>query len=253
MGPDRQGPWYRVAVVALRPPLMLLTRREWRGAEHLPPSGGLVVCTNHISYFDPLPFAHFVHDSGRAPRFLAKSELFAIPAVGQVLRGAGQIPVYRGSRTASAAFRDAVAAVERGECVVVYPEGTVTREPGLWPMTGKTGAARIALSTGAPVIPVAQWGAQDVLAPYSKRLRLFPRKTIHVHAGPPVDLGAFAGQPLTADVLRAATERIMAAITELLEGIRGEPAPAERFDLRAQPGPPASDPGRGGRPVRRSA
>ena len=71
---------------------------------------------------------------------------------------------------------------------MVYPEGTITRDPDLWPMTGKSGAARIALATGCPVIPVGQWGAHQLLAPYSKKPDLFPRKKIIVLAGDPVDL-----------------------------------------------------------------
>lgn len=237
------GFWLRLAATILRPPVMLLTRRDWRGAEHLP-RGGAVLVVNHISYFDPLAFAHFVFDSGISPRFLAKSALFKIFFVGRVLRGAGQIPVYRMTKDASSSFRDAVAAVRAGECVCVYPEGTVTRDPGLWPMTGKTGAARIALTTGAPVTPVAQWGPQELLPPYAKKPDLFPRKTMHLLAGPPVDLSEFEGRELTADLLREATEKIMDAITGLLEELRGEKAPPERFDLRRHQAPPIGNPAR---------
>ena len=115
-----------------------------------------------------------------------------------MLRGAGQIPVYRESADASRAFSAAVAAVRDGECVAFYPEATLTRDPDQWPMVGKTGAARVALETGAPVIPVAQWGPQELLAPYAKKPDLFPRKTMHVRAGPPVDLSDFAGRPIDA-------------------------------------------------------
>jgi hypothetical protein len=127
---------------------------------------------------------------------------------------------------------------------VIYPEGTVSRDPGLWPMVGKTGAARVALTTGCPVIPIAQWGPQEVLSPYSKRPYLLPVKTMHLQAGPPVDLSPFAGQPLTTATLRDATEIIMAAITEQLEKIRGEQAPVERFDMRKAGVPETGDPNR---------
>jgi len=234
--------WYRFAAAILRPLLMVLTKRDWRGAEHIPREGGVIVCPNHISYFDPLSFAHFVHDRGRTIRFLAKEVLFRIPVVGRIIAGAGQIPVYRGSRDAALAFRDAVAAIRRGECVAIYPEGTVTRDPDRWPMVGKTGAARVALATGAPLIPIAQWGPQEVLAPYSKRLRLFPRKTMHVVAGPPVDLSEFADRDVTPELLRAATEKIMAAIGALLAEIREEQPPAVRFDMRTQSLPETGNP-----------
>ncbi|OPC80969.1 1-acyl-sn-glycerol-3-phosphate acyltransferase [Embleya scabrispora] len=225
MARRRIGFWYRLAVVVVKPLLLLFTKRDWRGTENIPTSGGFVTAVNHISYVDPLTYAHFQYDTGRVPRFLAKSGLFKIPFVGRVLAGAGQIPVYRDSADAALAFRAAVEAVEKGECVAVYPEGTITRDKTLWPMLGKTGAARIALTTGAPVIPVAQWGAHELLPPYTKRPRLLPRKTMHVLAGPPVDLDEFRGRELTADVLRGATDRIMESITELLVKLRDEPAP----------------------------
>lgn len=228
----RIGFWFRLAVVILKPLMTLLTRRDWRGMEHVPAHGGVVLCVNHISYFDPLAFSHFVFDAGRLPRFLAKAALFELPFVGMVLRGTGQIPVFRESQDAAKAFAAAVDAVNAGGCVCIYPEATVTRDPDRWPMVGKTGAARVALTTGAPVIPVAQWGAQEVLGPYSKRPHFFPRHTMRMTAGSPVDLSDLAGRELTAEVLHAATDRIMAAITELLAAIRGETAPEVRFDPR---------------------
>ncbi len=236
----RLGFWYLLAVVLLRPWLLLLTRRDWHGAEHLRPEPrpdgtqeGIVVCPNHISWFDPLESAHFFYDNGRPPRFLGKESVFRVPVIGRIIRGAGQIPVYREGADATVSIRDAIDAVTRGECVVVYPEGTISRDPGLWPMTGKTGAARIALATGAPLVPVAQWGAQEVIGPYRKEFRILPRKVMRVTAGPPIDLEDLRGRPIDAGTLRIATERLVAAITVLLEGIREETAPAERFDLRA--------------------
>ena len=223
---------YRLAVAIVRPLMLLLTKRDWRGWEHFPASGGFVVAPNHVSHVDPLSFAHYLYDSGHPPFFLGKEAVFRVPVVGAILRGAQQIPVYRNTGRAADDFRAAVGAVESGKCVGVYPEGTLTRDPGLWPMVGKTGAARIALTTRCPVIPVAQWGPQEILAPYSKRPHLFPRKTMHVLAGPPVDLSDLHDHPLDAAVLREATARIMAAITALLVELRGEPAPAERFDSR---------------------
>lgn len=234
------GFWYRLAVCLLRPGMLLLTRRDWRGAENLRadvlPDGtqeGIVVCPNHISWFDPLESAHFLYDNGRPPRYLGKESVFRVPVAGRIIRGAGQIPVYRETADAADSVRAAVSAVRDGECVVVYPEGTISRDPGLWPMTGKTGAARIALTTGAPVVPLAQWGAQEVIGPYRNEFRILPRKVMRVTAGPPVDLDDLRGRPLDTATLREATERIVAAITALLEDIRGQKAPVERYDIRA--------------------
>jgi 1-acyl-sn-glycerol-3-phosphate acyltransferase len=146
-----------------------------------------------------------------------------------VLRAAKQIPVYRDSADAANALRDAISAVENGQAVAVYPEGTISRDPGLWPMAAKSGAARIALATGCPVIPVAQWGAQEILAYHEKKPHLLPRKQMIMLAGPPVDLDDLRGGPQTAESLREATDRIMDAITELLAKVRSEEPPAERY------------------------
>jgi 1-acyl-sn-glycerol-3-phosphate acyltransferase len=229
---QRRGWAMALCTTVLRPLLMALTKRDWRGVEHIPREGGCVLAVNHVSELDPAPFGHFVYDNGRLPRFLGKAEVFAVPVVGRILRSAGQIPVYRKSTDASKAFGAAVDAVRRGEAVVIYPEGTISRDPGLWPMVGRTGAARIALMTGRPVIPCAQWGPQEILAPYARRPRLLPRKVMHISAGPPVDFGDLADGDLSTEALRSATARIMAAITAQLEQIRGETAPIERFDPR---------------------
>ena len=226
------GFWYRFVVVVLKPLLLLFTKRDWRGRGNVPRTGAVILAVNHITYADPVTVSHFVHDLSRPPRFLAKVEIFRLPFLGRVVRGAGQIPVHRNSADAAVALRDAVEALERGECLVIYPEGTVTRDPELWPMLARTGVARLALTTGCPVVPVAQWGAQEILMPYAKDVHLLPRKTIRVAAGPPVDLSEFAGKGLTADVLRAATDKVMAEIRALLAELRGEPAPADVWDRR---------------------
>lgn len=234
MSRRRIGFWYRLAAVIAKPPLVVLFKRDWRGMEHIPAEGGFITAVNHNSYLDPLSYAHFQYNTGRVPRLLAKAALFKVPIVGAILRGSGQIPVYRESTNALVAFRAAVDAIERGECVAFYPEGTLTRDPDMWPMAGKTGAARVALITRAPVIPVAQWGANLAVPPYAKRdrVRLFPRKTLQVLAGSPVDLSAFYDREPTPEVLKEATEVVMAAITALLEEVRGERAPAQPYDHR---------------------
>jgi 1-acyl-sn-glycerol-3-phosphate acyltransferase len=226
----KAGVCYGLAAAAVIPFMHALTRREWRGAEHIPAKGGMIAVTNHVSYFDPVALGHFLHNAGRPPRFLAKASLFNIPVVGRILRSAGQIPVHREKRTAGDALAEACAAIDQGECVVVYPEGTITRDPTLWPMVGKTGAVRIALRTGCDIVPIAQWGAQDVLLPYAKVPRLLPRKTMRMSAGPPVDLSAFRDDQPTPSLLKKATVVVMDAITSLLAELRGQEAPNDRFD-----------------------
>jgi 1-acyl-sn-glycerol-3-phosphate acyltransferase len=230
---DQPRGWtFTLGAVILRPLFLLTTKPVWTDGLKIPATGGCVIVINHLSHVDPLTAAVFTHDHGRLPRYLAKSGLFRSRFLGHFLRSAGQIPVERASASAAGAYAAAVEAVRAGECVVIYPEGTITRDPQLWPMTGKSGAARIALETGCPVIPIGQWGAQDLLAPYAKRPDLFPRKKIQIRVGDPVDLSDLADLPRSAEVLSTATERIMSAITSIVEELRGESAPAVRFDMK---------------------
>jgi len=223
--------------------MMTITKRDWQGAENLgAPGEGVIVAPNHLSWFDPIVLAHFLNDNDRAPRFLAKDSVFEIPLAGRILAGAGQIPVFRGTGNAANAVKAAVAAVAAGEAVVVYPEGTLTRDPKMWPMTGKTGAARIALTSGKPVIPVAHWGAQEIMSPYTKEFNAFPPKTMHVIAGSAVDLDDLRDAEVTVDVLAEATSRIMDDITELLAQLRNETAPTTRWDPRAKATAPIHHP-----------
>jgi len=229
---EPRGWAFGLGVAIVRPALLATTKPNWIDGHKIPASGGCLVVLNHISHVDPLTAAHILWDHGRIPRYLAKSGLFKNKALGAFFRSAGQIPVERLSRNAVGAYDAAVAAVRAGECVVVYPEGTITRDPATWPMTGKSGAARIALATNCPVIPIGQWGAQEVLAPYAKLPDIFPRKTVTMKVGDPIDLSDLAAQEPTPAVVAAATERIMDTITGLVAEVRGEQAPAERFDPR---------------------
>jgi len=232
------GFWYRLAICVLKPLALVFTRRRSTGADRVP-AGGVIVAANHISHADPVVLGDFLlHDVHRAPRFLAKRELFrGNGLVGRVMRGAGQIPVDRNAPDASTALEPAVQALHRGELVVIYPEGTVSRDPGKWPMQGRTGVARLALLSGAPVVPVAQWGAQDLHDTYrTPGLHLRPRTPVRLRVGPPVDLSRWAGRELTAEVLRAATDAVMDALTAELEVVRGERAPATRYVHRSASG-----------------
>jgi len=221
---------YRVAAAAVVATARATATVECAGREHLLAPRGVVVAANHVSLYDFLSTGAFVHGAGRPTRFLAKASLFSVPVVGWVFRHAGQIRVHRRQASAVDALAEAGLAVQQGECVVVYPEGTLTKDPELWPMRGKTGAVRLALATGAPVIPLAQWGGAAVW-PRGRRLpRPLPRRTVRCLAGPPVDLSDFVGQTLTEELLRVATERVMVAITELVTELRGVDPPTSRWD-----------------------
>lgn len=241
---ERRGAALTLCVALLWVPMVLLTRRRWRGQEHLPTTGGFLFAANHISYADPFFFGHFVDGSGYAPHYLAKRSVLQLPVVGRLLRATGQITVQRETEHAAQAYLDAVAAVRQGRSVIVYPEGTLTRDPDLWPMVGKTGAVRIALDSGCPVLPCAQWGAHELLPPYARRPRLFARPVNDVLVGPPVDLDDLRGLPVTAELLHEATTRVMAAITGLLGQLRGQTPPAVRFDPRSSGVPTTGNPHR---------
>jgi 1-acyl-sn-glycerol-3-phosphate acyltransferase len=220
------GFWMRLAEILVRPWLWLFTRPEWRGQENIPLTGPAILVFNHISYADPFVAAHFVFDRPRELRFLGKASLFTIPVGGYILRQIHQIPVHRASTDAVKALAAAIAALHRGEAIVIYPEGTCTKDPDLWPMQGRTGVARLALITGAPVIPIAQWGAQRIHHPVTGRIRLRPRTPVTVAAGPPVDLSAYAGKPIhSAEVLHEVTDVIMRRLRDGVAALRGEPAP----------------------------
>lgn len=223
---NRRPNWaWSIAIAILLVPLRTLTKRDWRNADRIPAAGGAIIAINHVSHVDPLTAAHLTYEWGRQSFYLAKSSLFR-GRLGAFLRAAGQIPVDRASGGGDA-LSEAVAAVNAGELVVVYIEGSITKDPTGWPMVPKTGAARLALATGAPVIPVGQWGAQEILPAYSKRPRLLPRKTIHINVGEPMSL---IGIDNDAEGIHRATDLIMDQIVALVEEVRGEKAPAERFD-----------------------
>jgi len=216
----------RFTKIILPLPIKSIMKRDWHGHEHIPRSGGVIVAANHLSYADWAAMALFIHEAGRYPAFLIKSSAFNVKGIGPFLRAAGQFPVNRGAT-------DAARGLAKGECLIFYPEGTATRDPDLWPMVPKTGVARLALTTGAPVIPVAQWGTQDILPYGTKKLSVVPRHLVKMLAGPPVDLSGYEGEPMSRDVLRAASAKIMADITGLLARLRDQAPPAVPYDPAA--------------------
>ena len=213
------------------PWITLLSTRSYRGLERIPASGPCILVANHHSALDPLFLSLAVWDAGRVPRFLAKSSIWKTPGVGYVMTSTKQVPVDRGVSTSSA-MQAAAQLVDIGSVLVVYPEGTLTRDPELWPMRGKTGAARIALQSGVPVYPMAHWGVHRVMPPYGK-LSFFPRKRVEIAVGEQLDLSRWDGVPVDGKVLAEVTDHFMAAITELLAELRDEVPPTERWDPSA--------------------
>ncbi len=212
--------------------LRLLTDQDWDDAAPLPRTGGVIVVSNHISNFDPPALAQYLIWHGRWPRALGKSDLWRVPVIGRLARATGQIPVERGTDRAKDALVHARAALEAGELILIYPEGTITADPDTWPMTARPGAARLALSTGYPVVPVGQWGANFVM-PGKKPVwpRFRPRRTMVFRCGEPVDLRDLAGRD-DPEALAAAGARITASVTALVAQIRGIEPPEDVYDIR---------------------
>jgi 1-acyl-sn-glycerol-3-phosphate acyltransferase len=198
---------------------------------HLPTEGPFILSPNHYSEIDPIVMGVVVWKLRRTPRFLAKSSLFKVPALGWLLRFTGQIPVEReaGAKLGEP-LKAATLLAERGQGVIVYPEGTLTKDPELWPMKGKSGAIRMALEQGIPLYPAAHWGTQNWMGHYAKKIRVFPRTTIDVVVGPPMDLSKYVGKLLTRDLVESATTELMDQVASLLAELRGEPKPAKLFD-----------------------
>ncbi len=235
---ERRGWAWSTVVAIVKPTLLTTTKHEWIDGEKIPATGGCVIAMNHVSHIDPLTLGWLLYEHGRLVQYLTKDALFRVPVIKYVVRDARMIPVSRRTTDAARAFDAAVASVRNGGCVGVYPEGTITKDPTGWPMRGKTGAARIALETGCPVIPIGQWGAQEILAPYTVRPHLVPRRTARYKVGDPVDLSDLRGRleqgaAMTTELLHEATDRIMDSITSLVADLREETPPGVRFDPKA--------------------
>ena len=222
-------PALRFAVAIIWPLSALAFRFRYRHGERIPPTGPVLLVANHISVLDPFACARLVWDHGRVPHFLAKQSVFR-GWVGRVLRACGQIPVARFSADAHEALSAAQADLAAGNCVVIYPEGSVTRDPEWWPMQARTGVARLALTTDAVVVPVAQWGPQRLHDYHARKLHRRLRIPADYLVGEAVDLSAErarlrAGGPLSAQLLRETTDLIMSRVRDQLAELRQEPPP----------------------------
>lgn len=195
-------PLYGLAELLFRRPLRHGLRWCVDGMDRIPGEGPLLLASNHVSYLDPLCLAYVADLAGRRVRFLAKAELFENRWLGPMLRTLGQIPVRRGTADASGALDAAAAALTAGRCVVVFPEGTISRD--FEPMAGKTGVARLARTAGAPIVPVGIWGTHRVITS-GRRPSWRPGVAVSAAIGPALTVPP-DGNP------REWTDHIMAAI-----------------------------------------
>lgn len=222
----------RLVALILQPLVRFMFKIEVEGMEKLPKQGAYILVPNHATNVDALGVAYFIYVMlKRAPHFLAKEKLFRIPIFGSVILAAGQIPVFRtGGQRNDDSLRVAYSYLEAGHSICVFPEGTLTRDPDMWPMRGKTGAVRLAIQSGVPVYPVGQWGSEQVMGRYSKKFRPGFWKKVRFVVGDEIDLSKYRKDPLPPAELYEATEVVMKEITKLVEYLRGEKAPDRRWD-----------------------
>jgi 1-acyl-sn-glycerol-3-phosphate acyltransferase len=225
---------FRIVAPIIIPLFHLASDFHWHGSRRLPEKGAFIVAPNHFTNVDPLVVGTSMYLQKRIPRYMAKASLFRVPVLGPLMTGMGNIPVERSGRTrGSDPISGGNDLIKNGGGIIVYAEGTLTRDPALWPMRGKTGAVRMALENDVPLIPMAHWGTQGIMGRYSKKLRILPRTRVDVLIGEPMDLSKYRGKPIDQHLLIEATAELMDEITKLLEILRGEKAPATRWDPAA--------------------
>jgi 1-acyl-sn-glycerol-3-phosphate acyltransferase len=227
-----QPPWiWRFAlrlsryVIAIFCRLRVTTTMDYRVTR-----GPLILAGNHIGNWDPIVTTAACAHMQLAPRMMATGGLFRAPVVGPFMAAAGHIRVDRGHDSATNAVGDAVTALQEGSIVFVYPEGRIGLDPGMWPEKARTGLARLALATGAPVVPVAIWGSHEVIAYHGWRAMLrtglrsiFRRPIVRVHFGAQVDLS---------DLTLGAVGHAQRASERVMEAIAAELAPLRKDEPR---------------------
>jgi 1-acyl-sn-glycerol-3-phosphate acyltransferase len=235
--PPRWSPplfWRAVQLLARVVIPMVCRLRVTGDVPHQLRGGPLILAGNHIATFDPICFAAASHKRRLAPRMMATGGLFRAPIVGALMRMAGHIPVDRGRETVANAVPDARQALAAGSVVFIYPEGRIGLDPAMWPERAKTGLARLALTTGVAVIPVATWGSHEVVAYHGWPMMIYRvlrslvrRPVVRVHFGPPVDLDGFTEGRV--GHAQRASDRIIDAITAQLKLIRADEPGLPRY------------------------
>ena len=204
---------YRSLELTLAPTLRAVYKPLVTGAEHVPASGPVIFAANHNSFADEffIPIA-----ARRQVFYFAKAEYFTAPglrgkAMAAFFRGMGQVPVERGDMRSAAAVIDVgVEVLTEGKALGIFPEGTRSPDGKLYKF--RTGVARLALRTAAPVVPVGLVGTRDVQPPDSKRWHRCP---VEVHFGAPLQFGHLADQERSGRVLREVTDTIRLQIQTL--------------------------------------
>ncbi|MEZ5246154.1 MAG: lysophospholipid acyltransferase family protein [Acidimicrobiales bacterium] len=220
-------------VVAVFSRLRLAEERGRRRAARALPEGAIIIVSNHASYADGVLLALICRRMGRSVRLLATSGVFRIPVLGSLARSVGFIPVARGSASAADALEPAAAALAVGEAVGIFPEGRTTRDPDHWPERAKTGAVRLALRTGAPIVPVAMVGTHRVLSRRSPLrsilVNVVLRPEVLTEVGEPIDVAELArATGHRPDDVRGITDEVWTRVVALVAGLRADAAPDPR-------------------------
>jgi 1-acyl-sn-glycerol-3-phosphate acyltransferase len=213
-------------VVTMFSRLALARQRGRRRAAQRLPDGPIIVIANHTSYADGVLLALACRRLGRSLRLLAHSGVFRVPLLGRLLGSLGFIPVARGGPDAANALDAAAAALAAGEAVGIFPEGRITRDRNRWPERSKTGAIRLALRSGAPIVPVAMVGAHDVVGRKRIALRLLKnlvrRPRVDVLVGAPIDVRPLVGwnPDPPPEAVRRAADLVMGELVGLVADVR---------------------------------
>lgn len=222
---------YKALRYVLWPVIHGTAKTHFQGMENVPKKGPMILAPNHISEYDPLVMGYAFGLLGYQVRFLTKDSMFKVPVLRAFVKKARMIPVSRGGGDTDS-LAHARKALREGAAVGIYYEGTLTRDPAFWPMKGKTGLARLALDERVPVIPVVQWGAQDVLDRYG-RFHLFKKRpNLYIRALPPLDYSDIPGDSSNHDGVRELTNRVQETLTAGLAELREQVAPTQVWNMK---------------------
>lgn len=216
----------------LKPLFSPVAEFSWLGGQNVPKTGPALIVANHVSSLDPVLLGLFLAHQGRWPHFLARANLWDNKLLRKILNSSRQIPVHRGTAQAADSLTAARESLARGDLVIIYPEGTITFDPQEWPMTIRSGAARLALTTGVKVIPVGQWGANYILPPRKIRKPNLRRREVRAVAGKPIDFSGLVSEQPSGEQIAQASNRILQAILKQTSEARREPAPRDVWDHR---------------------
>jgi 1-acyl-sn-glycerol-3-phosphate acyltransferase len=230
----------------IKPAVACFTKRKVLGAEKLEKyqNTPLLVVSTHMSNLDSVFPPTLLSEYGIYAKVFAKDTLWKNPILKPLLNVTNMIPVKRNSKDAANSLDIAKSVLDNNECILIYPEGTTTKDPDYWPMSGKTGAARLAFQNDVTVLPIAQDGAQNVFniknRKNSKSLlggHLLSRQTITMSVGEPIELDDLKSKYLLESdldakklVLKEATDKIMQTLASMVGDMRNTSPPAELYD-----------------------